>query len=333
MFKNLIFAFVLLGTYASAIEMELHQSIYEQNRDDSRKHDVRISDYIATEQDWIAVYKSDASNEWENVIVWRWIKGLIDYAPPAGEPAGKVWHDVIQGLPIGEYEVRLFRKNSYDVASSLAFTVTKEIPNIEIRSYYNRATHTIKNQLRLAVSYKEKSQDWLGLYKVGDSNDWENVKKWVWAKDLPTDQFRAKNWLINTNDIEQDEGEYEVRYFLNNSFTTYAKSEEVIEVSNPIQTTVELGDIIQTALNDADLTVSYQNIKRTSNKDWIALVKNDDDYYRDSNIVTWKYLDHMNESGSVDFVVHPRYWKGKKLKAIIYKDNGYETIAQGSREY
>ena len=65
--------------------------------------------------------------------------------------------------------------------------------------------------------FNPNPKDWLGVYKVGDSNSWSNVKLWVWAKDLEKNPGGYYHQFENVNTIQGET--FEVRYFLNNSFT------------------------------------------------------------------------------------------------------------------
>ncbi|CAA6811472.1 MAG: Unknown protein [uncultured Sulfurovum sp.] len=328
--KNILILVSILFSYSYSVEITLFNSNHDDQ--DGGKLDIQMKDYQETEKDWIAIYKRNSSNDWKNVIVWTWTNEL--FGVYRGDQDSKAWYNPLRGLPKGDYEARLFRKNSYIVEATLPFTVTQAEPYVYIRSSYGRYEHSIKNHFYFAPLYKENKLDWVGLYKTTDSNDWKNVKKWAWVKDLLKNPEAPsyRKWNFSSSDIKKNEGEYEVRYFLNNSYLTYARSNKSMLIE-PILRSIELGEIKQFEDNSANLEVKYRDIKRSSNKDWIALVKGDEDYYRHQNIVASQYLNHTETNGTVSFVVHPRYWEGKRLKAIIYKDDGYEVVAQSSRSY
>jgi len=56
--------------------------------------------------------------------------------------------------------------------------------------------------------------DWAGIYRVGDSNDWDNVIAWNWVGEGDT--------VLNRDKKPMPAGEYEVRLFFHNSFNTEA---------------------------------------------------------------------------------------------------------------
>jgi len=66
-------------------------------------------------------------------------------------------------------------------------------------------------------------KDWIALYRKNDSNAWSNVLTWDWAKNLKESDLHGDIYSVTKN-INLTNGEYEVRYFKNNSFTTYKKS-------------------------------------------------------------------------------------------------------------
>ena len=62
---------------------------------------------------------------------------------------------------------------------------------------------------------KIENSDWMAIYKLNDSNAWENVIKWAWVKDLKENTFHFDGDFF---------GDYEIRFFRNNSFTVDSKS-------------------------------------------------------------------------------------------------------------
>jgi len=70
-------------------------------------------------------------------------------------------------------------------------------------------------------------QDWAGVYRVGDNNDWANVIAWNWVD----------NGMIELNKIKKSmpAGEYEVRLFFHNSYQDEAKYRfSVVAVNNQV---------------------------------------------------------------------------------------------------
>ena len=90
--------------------------------------------------------------------------------------------------------------------SSLIFAVT-------IKSW--KLNYPVGNSAWIKVENRpNNNQDWVGVYPAGSNNEWKNVVKWSWAKDTskskdPGDWYEFEG-LAN--------GEYEARFFLNNTF-------------------------------------------------------------------------------------------------------------------
>ena len=53
-------------------------------------------------------------------------------------------------------------------------------------------------------------RDWVGIYKVGDSNDWANVIAWNWVG--------QGNTVLNRDQKPMPAGEYEIRLFFHNEY-------------------------------------------------------------------------------------------------------------------
>ena len=70
-----------------------------------------------------------------------------------------------------------------------------------------------------------KPKDWVGLYKKGKSNDWGNVIKWTWANAYVPNNDDEDGPTLSFGQVNLADGEYEVRYFLKNSFTTYMSAD------------------------------------------------------------------------------------------------------------
>jgi hypothetical protein len=74
---------------------------------------VEFRNFSGDEQDWIAIYKKGTSNDWGNVIAWKWTNGAME------------GHLTFPKLPEGDYEVRGFFDNSYDLEVKHSFFVKK----------------------------------------------------------------------------------------------------------------------------------------------------------------------------------------------------------------
>jgi len=143
---------------------------------------------------------------------WVWAKDLK-------KNHNNIYHHKFKNPDIhsGEYEIRYFLNNTFKThKQSKSFKVQVNYdPNLHGYSYAKRHYAFISI---FDKNFKSNPKDWFGVYEVGDSNDWSNVKLWVWAKDLEKSPGGYHYEFKNSNLSEWDE--YEVRYFLNNTFIT-----------------------------------------------------------------------------------------------------------------
>ena len=166
-------------------------------------------------KDWIAIYKKGTSTAWENVIHWSWVKDLTCSVPAE---CHNEW--ARQALAPGNYEFRYFSDNSYNIDDSMEFQIKAVPSNLEGLYLYTKSMVSLQG---LGKNIQPNPKDWVAIYEVGSSNDWENVIQWIWAKDVDLTVNRSNDAYWRFNKIKKA-GKYEVRYFLNNTFTTHKKS-------------------------------------------------------------------------------------------------------------
>ncbi len=84
---------------------------------------VRFYHLPGNPNDWIGIYPKGASNDWENVISWSFTNGsqALNYAP--GPINGSV---TLQGVPEGEYDVRLFFDNGFTPQVSIRLNISQK---------------------------------------------------------------------------------------------------------------------------------------------------------------------------------------------------------------
>lgn len=100
-----IYLFTLLSLNAATVEAaQLTYSTEESIV-------VNFQDMSGSQTDWIAIYPKGATKDWSNVIQWKWIKGISQGSKS------------FEKLPKGEYEVRIFFKNTYQMEDSFTFVV------------------------------------------------------------------------------------------------------------------------------------------------------------------------------------------------------------------
>ena len=260
-----ILLFLLLGTklYANEVSIQTDNLTYTTEKNIT----VHAHNMSGDSEDWIAIYPKGSSNEWVNVIQWDWTDGFID---------GSL---TFENLPVGEYEVRAFFKNSYNLEATYAFSVL----GLDVSMSTNKSKYSIDEKILVSFEHMfGDTEDWIGIYPKGSSNDWENVIDWEYTEGV-------KNGQITFDELPL--GEYEVRAFFNNSYNLKAKS---------LFTVMDAEDVvsIETDKNEYNVSdnivVNFEHMQGKLNKDWIAIYPKDSDI-NGSNIFLWAYTD-----GSVD---------------------------------
>ena len=92
---------------------------------------ITVNTPLSGDRDWVGIYKVGDSNDWANVIAWNWV----------GQGNTALIRDK-KPMPAGEYEIRLFFHNSFNVEASYAFTVTQVANNYGQAGRHNVSTHT-----------------------------------------------------------------------------------------------------------------------------------------------------------------------------------------------
>ena len=85
----------------------------------------------SSSNDWIGIYNYDDSNE--SYLYWLYTDGNQEFSYEIIE-SGDIYFSPIT-LPTGEYEVRLFYNDSYELVTSFPFTITDSCNDIPISNY------------------------------------------------------------------------------------------------------------------------------------------------------------------------------------------------------
>jgi len=156
---------------------------------------VQVNNMFGDSKDWVAIYPKGSSNDWGNVVQWKFLKGKknteVEFKP----------------LPAGEYEARVFFKNSYKVEAQSSFTVTQYQVSLPIAP-----KHTSEEIISISnfKGFQKNRKDWVGIYLEGTDNSWKNVVAWKWIDDAIGGYYLSFGKLPI--------GKYEARGFLKNSF-------------------------------------------------------------------------------------------------------------------
>lgn len=160
--------------------------------------------------DWIGLYPIGSSNAWRNVVGWSWIKNMVN---------GRISVPFSKNIVPGEYEFRAFFNNSFSVeGKSNPLLVTSCSDKIEVRHKIEYA-----NNEPVKVKFRDdsnKKKNWIGIYKSGKRTLAENNLAWKWTDDKKEGEVVFDNLPA---------GEYDVRFFLNNSYTIEKVSSFVVK--------------------------------------------------------------------------------------------------------
>jgi len=237
MIKKIIVILLLLNTFLFSEDNNLH-AIKADYNNGKVTFQLRIDKeelgepFIHGPKDWVALYKKGHSSSWKNVLTWAWVKDF-----KATDISGEIMRlSKNIHLQDGEYEVRYFKNNTYTVYKSSTFLVntTSGINLDRMTAHYTREFPAITFSLGsfLNTKLRPNPKDWIGFYKKGDSNSWGNVITWVWVKDIinpvPVD-IKNIDAVYTVKKVNLQSGEYEVRYFLNNSYKTYKSSSFTVD--------------------------------------------------------------------------------------------------------
>lgn len=155
-------------------------------------------------------------------------------------------------------------------------------------------------------------QDWIGVYPVGSSNDWGNVVSWVWANDTSQTSVDPGDWYkfedttgehfgeegnYTNYQVALPPGEYEARFFLNNSYVVEAKT---AAFTVKAESTVQLILDKQTYASNDTVQVSYSGMSGERD-DWLAIYEKGDSTAW-GNVKAWAWSDgETNGSLSLSF--------------------------------
>jgi 5-hydroxyisourate hydrolase-like protein (transthyretin family) len=146
-------------------------------------------------------------------------------------------------------------------------------------------------------------KNWVGIYKAGTSNAWENVIQWAWVKDMEKPKYSNRKIRVLKLD-KLNAGDYEIRFFVDNSYDTFASSEFLISDQD------SLLSLYQKSQNNIEVVI--RDINLLAEDTWIAIFKKDDVSERE-NIIDWKWC-RFGGPGSEHF----------HFKTFNYKSGDYE---------
>jgi len=177
---------------ANASRVKTSKAVYGVNENiivDTRKFPTEL-------QAWVGIYPAGSNNDWGNVVDWNWAQDK------------KI---IMDALPKGKYEVRLFFHNSFKLEASYSFEVGDNIPQIHTISAQYKVNDKVSVSITGALS---GNKDWVGIFPKNKDNSWGNVLGWNWVENGVN--------ILGKNAESLPIGEYEVRLFFNNEYGPYA---------------------------------------------------------------------------------------------------------------
>jgi len=223
------------------------------------------TDMPQNSNDWIGIYPVGASNDWGNVVAWKWAARNGDYT--------------FESIPSGAYEVRVFFNNSYIVEATDTFTVSAGAVLTTITT--SKAVYSEEETITVTLSNMAGgNQDWVGIYPVGSSNDWGNVVAWAWTGGIIDGD-------VTLNPLPA--GNYEARAFFNNTFVTEAV--DTFSVESAVVATIETSKAVYS--EEETITVTLSNMAG-GNQDWVGIypVGSSNDW---GNVVAWAWTGGITE--------------------------------------
>ncbi len=242
---KLIFIFSLLFTLLNAeVTVQTTKDTYAPQEEIH----VALTGMLGNNLDWIGIYPIGTTNDWENVVKWSWTGGITE---------GNVTMD---SVPVGNYEVRAFFNNSFNLEGSYPFNVEGDALDVNIsttKSNYLPNEDVVVNFSHMLGDV----EDWIGVYTQGSSNDWANVVAWKFTNGVTDGNMTFSNLA---------EGNYSVRAFFKNSFNLEANSSFSIHDDEPITNEVNLTLNKAVYAQNELVYVTYDHMQG-NNLDWIGI--------------------------------------------------------------
>ena len=198
---------------------------------------------VSAQFDWIGLHRVGDPN---NVILWWMHTG--------GAAAGQAQVQMPGGE--GDYEFRYFINNSLIDKRATSNTVTVTVPHSLTASPAQvMPGDTVTVNWTAATSSAQF--DWIGLHRVGDPNN--AILWWMHTGGAAAGQAQVQ--------MPREEGDYEFRYFINNSLIDKRATSNTVAVKNPYGLTVSP----DTAKPGDTVTVNWTAATGSAQFDWIGL--------------------------------------------------------------
>jgi len=286
--KKLLFIFFFFTlTLLNAMNINSIKHVYNVKEEIN----IRVTELKITPKGWLALFKKGSSNEWGEVLRWKWTENTI------------TGNFIFEGLETGEYEARVFYNNSYTVEATAPFTVSNT-PKAEIKT--KQKIYKINESIWVqANNMFGDAKDWVAIYPKGSSNDWNNVLQWKYLKgkkdiELKFDPLPA--------------GEYDARAFFKNSYK--------LEANYPFRVENNQISLPMTSVYTTAESIHIKNFKgfQKNRKDWVAFYKKGTDNSWE-NVLAWKWIDDAIHGYTLIFGTLPV----GEYEARGFFNNSYKT--------
>lgn len=243
-------SFELEGSYPFSIEgnaLDVKLSTIKNSYLPNEDVVVNFSNMLGDVEDWIGIYPEGSSNDWGNVVLWKFTNGVID---------GNM---TFTNLPEGNYSVRAFFSNSFNLEANSSFTVKENEAPIddEVTLTLNKEVYAQNELVYINYDHMQGNNlDWIAIYPAGATYHFENVidYKYIWGNisgEIALGGFPQGEILHGSTPMPGlAPGDYEIRAFFNNTLHT----EKVIPF------TVTEQPVVSTI---------YENANGSISEDWI----------------------------------------------------------------
>ena len=201
-----------VGGHAVKAELSPTKAVFQASEDVL----INFKNINGASNDWLAIYRRNGTSyTWENVVKWKFNKG--------GVKAGQANFDK---LPAGPYRAVVYYNNTFQEEASCDFSVARDIikgNKVTLSEGADPVGVYIGDSVSIDYGYENNKhipkKDWVAIYKKGDSTAFKNVIRWSWVVDLTRngpDSGASRAFMGLSKNLKN--GEYEVRFFRNNSY-------------------------------------------------------------------------------------------------------------------
>ena len=274
----------------------------------------------AQKKAWIGLYKKGASNEWKNMKAWTWAENSSTTMD-------------ISLLEEGYYEARLFLNNSFITEKSIDIRITAGPNQIYNRIKDSKIYKHESKRFNITYNHKEyentpvNKRDWVGVFPKNSKHNRSNLLAWGYVGE----DAKVPMKTIYNDKLPKDGllpvGTYDMLYFSNDSYT---KLGDMVELR-------VLREFFFSYSNDREETneyfltlYKYQNV--SSDKDWIAIFKKDDEPIRE-NIIERSYISDgevvtdANDYKKLYFSSFPKDISDTH-KVVLFSNDTYKILAE-----